>query len=120
MTDTRRDYAFYETEGGARRFGWLVRPVRGVLRRLLGPVWTREHLLLVALDDDIRELRQEIAARDSANRATATATTSYLTDRLDALERQVHAAAAAGWDQTALARRLLALEEKLDSRNEPP
>jgi hypothetical protein len=115
-----RDYAFYEASARSRRARWIVGPLRRLLRRLLGPVWAREYELFTALDDDIRVLRHDLAALRDEQDATAKATADYLTARLDALERQVHAAAAAGWDQTALARRLIALEERLDGIENRP
>jgi chromosome segregation ATPase len=54
-----RDYAFYKaTEQAPRRLGWLVRPMRRMLRRLLGPVWQREYELFVALGADLERLER--------------------------------------------------------------
>ena len=123
-TKPARDYAFYEAgqRERPRRLAWLVLPLRRLLRRLLGPVWAREELLFQALADDITRVERRLDAAVGELRSELTerhdVTTSYLTDRLAELERQIHAAAALGWDHVAVTRRLAALEDHLALLNE--
>jgi hypothetical protein len=99
------DYAFYEVDlrpPELRWVGWLVVPLRRILWRLLRPAWLREQELLERIGADIDRLETNLVE-----------TVPHLTERLDALERQHHASAAAGWDVTALARRLTSIEDRL-------
>ena len=117
-----RDYAFYEaSEQAPRRLGWLVRPFRRLLRRLLGPVWQREHELFVSLGTELDRVQQRQTDLHTTGEARLAeleqrnaAALGHLSDRLDALERQVQAAIALGWDHDALVRRLTAIEERLN------
>jgi septal ring factor EnvC (AmiA/AmiB activator) len=86
-----------------------------MLRRLLGPVWEREQTLFEEIDSDLEQVRREIEelrARDEGYAPTLT----YLTERLDALDRQVRETAALGWDHAALVRRLSVLEDRLQAQ----
>jgi hypothetical protein len=102
------DYAFFEVDlrpPKRRWLGWFVVPLRRVLWRLLQPAWLNEQLLLERLGreiDRLQALTAELAEADSDQ-----------TRRLDALERDFLASTAAGWDATALARRLAAIEDRL-------
>jgi len=138
-----RDYAFYKaTEQAPRRLGWLVRPMRRMLRRLLGPVWQREYELFVALGADLERLERnqtdvltalgDVSDRlssveqrqdsmeqrqDSLEQRQMTAL-GHLSDRLDSLERQLRAAIALGWDHEAVVRRLATIEGRLNEMHE--
>lgn len=110
----RRDYAFFEgVEQPPRRLRWVVLPLRRVLRRLLGPVWERERALFEALDADVTEVRAAQVSSDVAVDERYRTAIEYLSERIDAVERQVRSTAALGWDHAALTRRLAALEDRL-------
>jgi hypothetical protein len=102
------DYAFFEADlrpPKRRWLGWLVVPLRRVLWRLLQPAWLNEQLLLERLGQEIERLQALVAE--------LVETDSDQTRRLDALEKDFLASTAAGWDATALARRLAAIEDRL-------
>jgi hypothetical protein len=111
-----RDYAFHQAiEQPPRRLRWIVARVRRMLRRLLGPVWEREQTLFEEIDSDLEQVRREIEELRAHDEGYAP-TLTYLTDRLDALDRQVRETAALGWDHAALVRRLSVLEDRLQAQ----
>lgn len=121
-SDQRHDFAFYEAGESARRLSWLVLPLRRLLRRLLGPVWSRERELFEALSRDIGQAERLAAEGDDELRRRLeeiAASAAYLSERIDALERQVQATAGLGWDHVALVQRLATLEDRLGVATEP-
>jgi hypothetical protein len=88
-----RDHVFYNAGCGGGPLSWPLVACRRLLRRLLRPFFDRQVELARDMDKDLTDLGQ----------------------RHEALERQVKHLAALGWDQVAFARRLAALEDRVEA-----
>jgi hypothetical protein len=88
-----RDHVFYNAGGGGGPLSWPLAACRRLLRRLLRPYFDRQVELSQDMDKDLTGLGQ----------------------RHEALERQVKHLTALGWDQAAFARRLAALEDRVET-----
>jgi hypothetical protein len=130
-TDTKRssdmgDFAFYEADIEPKRFRWIVVPLRKLLRRLLGPVWSQEELLFHSLNERIAHLETELSSGAVSSRiedgiedvrvdlrGRQEASTELITQRLADLERQVETLTGLGWDHVAVVRRLASIEDHM-------
>ncbi|CAN5914119.1 hypothetical protein BH23PLA1_BH23PLA1_07710 [soil metagenome] len=96
-----RDFAFYNAGGsgsnGPRR---VLALARRILRRVLRPIFFRQEEIFRELQGQIDELarrREELA------------------EQVHDLARQLDATTAFGWDYVAMARRLAALEDRIEA-----
>ena len=107
--------AFYEVgcepSRGVR--GGIV-AIRRLLRRVQRPAFQRLVAILRALCDRLDGTDQHIVNLNARVAAQAGLIEAQ-TRRIDALSDQLETASALGWDQVALARRLAAIEDQLDS-----
>lgn len=99
------NYAFYGTGMEPQRFGFLVVPLRRVLRRLQLPWFLRQVEILT-------ELRQGIEAPE--------AQLTELHRLVGELRVMIKAQEARSWDHVAIARRLAALEDAISASQSPP
>jgi hypothetical protein len=104
MTETR-DYAFYSEGMRPTGLGIILVLIRRVLRRLQRPWFFRQEQIF-------NDLRHSIDVQD-AKIADAREVLGETNRLLQELRTEVHKREAQAWDQTAIARRLAALEDSL-------
>jgi hypothetical protein len=102
------DQVFYERGMAPRRFGALIVPLRRILRRLERPWFDRQ----VEIFDELRAAIDAAEARIAAAERTIE-TLGTLAQEVRELRDSLRAEEARSWDQSAIARRLAALEDRI-------